>query len=311
MINLGIVVVYVVPKWYEAMLTLHLRQIERHTHMPYNIFGCAVRSSAEALRILRSNSSVRLCECLPTTATGSGEHSHYLECLTKIAIDAGVTHVVTLHVDSFPIHDGWVDTMMNKLLDLCPFVTGEGANTACLMFSRQFYLRYRPTFLPTDAERSQPSFRDCVSKWKLRTHSGVGYAFRAYQHGLAACYMPEVHRKNSLASVYAQQILHFNSGFRITRPIRSKEPGLWYSACASILAAACHVFRGIVPANTRQAIRNRLGRKILESIDQPRIYRSCTRLCLEREALLANPDGYIAQMLAQPNKASHPKSKEE
>ncbi len=298
MINLGIVVLYAVPEWYEDMLALHLRQIAKHTHVPYTIFGCGLRISSNALRILEFYPTVRLCECSPATSTGSEEHSHYLNQLTKFAIDSGATHVVTLHVDSFPIHGDWIETMMSKLSDNCPLITGEGIDTGCLMFTKDFYLRYRPTFLPTDTERNRPEYIQCVSEWNLIQHSGVGYAFRAYQHGLTGYYMPRVYGRNGLALIYVERVFHGAGMFRSIWPVPSEALGLWYSR-AWLLTAACHFVRAIVPIKIRQSLRRWLGRKTMAWIDDPRRALTGRKKNREMENLLANPEEYLARLLAQ------------
>ena len=45
------------------------------------------------------------------SCVGSREHAHFLDALVPTALAAGVSHLCTLDVDSFPIRDDWLDVV--------------------------------------------------------------------------------------------------------------------------------------------------------------------------------------------------------
>lgn len=113
MTRLAILVVYVVRDEDDLpLLDLHLARIARHTTVPYTILGVAHRATDTARARLEADPNVRLCPVPETDLRGSREHAHYLDALVPIALATDATHLVTLDVDSFPVADGWVDTLI-------------------------------------------------------------------------------------------------------------------------------------------------------------------------------------------------------
>lgn len=117
--TLGIVVVYQVREENERLLDLHLSMIDRHTRVPYTIYGTANKLPARLREKLEAHTHVTICDFPTTDLTGSMEHSYYLDRLVKVATDAGVSHVATLHVDSFPIRSDWVEVLTETLSRPC------------------------------------------------------------------------------------------------------------------------------------------------------------------------------------------------
>jgi hypothetical protein len=300
MIRLGIVVVYLVPEANERLLELHLRQIKKYTHVPYTIFGCATRLSSASRKMLEAHPRVRLCECVPTTATGSEEHAHYLDQLTRVAIDSGVTHVVTLHVDSFPIHSDWVERLASVLSDRRPFATGERIDTGCMIFTRDFYLRYHPTLLPTEIERGRPEYSRYVAEWNPLEHTGVGYAFRAYLAGLSGCYLrppllPSLFGYRHFCKIYEDLVFHLAGSLWIAHAPVGKSL-LCRSGGPALVNVTCELARAIVPAWAIRAFYQRFGGIAWRFLDEPRmeLWRKQVKQALEE--LLANPEDFLDRL---------------
>jgi hypothetical protein len=299
MIRLGIVVVYFVPEGNERLLDLHLRQIEKHTQEPYTIFGCATRVSANARTVLTTNSHVRLCDCPPAPAGArpTSEHAHYLEHLTRAAIDAGVTHVVTLHVDSFPVEPGWVQALANRLSDKCAIVAPDVSYTAGIMFTREFYLRFAPSFLVTDTERGSSDYERFLATCKPAQHSGTGYLFRAYLAGYSADLMQA--RVAPFASartgeLYDGVLFHFGHAAYLARAASGRLPPptharVWAQAVVSLA-------RYLLPAEARPVARRRLRWLIGESLEAASHDLGQRQIHRELAELVADPDRYINRL---------------
>ena len=184
--KLGIVVVYLVAEENEKLLDLHFSQVEKHTKVPYTIYAGVKQLSPKIRLKVEQHPRVKICEIPETSLHLVEEHSFYLEYLVKKAVEDGVSHIVTLHVDSFPICSGWAEALAGRLSESCVFATPfYGAYTACLFFQRDFYLKYQPTFLLTEDQRASMKYKQFCKGFGHIPHSGIGYIFRAYSEGVS------------------------------------------------------------------------------------------------------------------------------
>ncbi len=214
--KLGIVVVYFVKKENEELLDLHLRQIEAFTDVPYAIYGSANRLSPEVRAKVERHRKVKIFEYPTTSLRGDDEQIFYLEHLVREAIDDGCSHVVTLHVDSFPIRSGWAEILAGRLSETRPFAAPYYGNyTACLFFKRDFYLKYGPTFRLSEDELSSVKYREFCKKVKHIPHAGVGYFFKAFSEGLSWHPLLESNKGNAhfvfISSIYDHAVFHLNA----------------------------------------------------------------------------------------------------
>jgi len=189
--KLGIVVVYLVSEGFSPLLDLHLSRIARHMTVPYTIYASANRLHPQLYQRLKQDLHVKIIDCPTTPERGSEEHSYYLEHLIRAAVEDKASHIVTLHVDSFPIRTGWAEDLAALLSDTCALVTIEHVSTACLFFSREFYLKYDPHMMLTAEDRKSPLFSQYIKEHKPVQHSGTGYGFKAFSEGLSCCYLIE------------------------------------------------------------------------------------------------------------------------
>lgn len=200
--HLGIAVVYLVSERNERLLDLHLSQIEKNTTVPYTIYGSANRLLPKFRATLAKTPNVKICECETfdiSTWTNRHirrkeikcEHSSYLEQLIKHAIEDGVSHVAILHVDSFPIKSGWAEKLASRLSEKCvlaAILRDQNADrkplTACMLFHKDFYLKYKPRLLPTEQELSSPEYQRYQMEVPHMKDSGSGYGFKIFTEGL-------------------------------------------------------------------------------------------------------------------------------
>ena len=214
--KLGIAVVYLVSKENEKLLDLHLSQIQRHTQVPYTIYGSTNRLLPQFRKKLERHPKVKLCECPTTDLRGAAEHSFYLERLVRTAIEDGSSHVVTLHVDSFPIRPGWAEELAEKLSDSQAFATPSyRAYTACLFFHQDFYLKYQPTFLLSEADRSSERYEEFCREFEHIPDSGIGYCFKAFSEGVSWYPLEESSKGDPrfgfFSTIYGNLVFHLSS----------------------------------------------------------------------------------------------------
>ncbi|KAB2666359.1 MAG: hypothetical protein DVB31_08610 [Verrucomicrobia bacterium] len=225
--KLGLAVVYLVRGDSEALLRIHLERIRRHTTVPHVIHGAPLRLPAAFHRRLEG-AGVRLHSLTPPSgALSHVEHSALLTELLNHAVADGCTHVGTLHVDSFPVADDWVETIAARLGPGAPVAavleemegdTMARPNLAGMIALADFWREARPWLTPS-AEREQ------TAEWKAFlhrhrqhvTHSGVGLGYCLEQAGKT--WLP-LRRTNGrrrhpvLGGVYDDRIFHLGAATR-------------------------------------------------------------------------------------------------
>lgn len=292
--KLGIVGVYLVEEEDGGLLDLHLRQIEKHTRSPYTIYGTANRLLPQFRERLVQHPKVRISACPTTDLREGAEHAYYLEHLIRVAVEDGVSHVVTLHVDSFPIRTGWEEELAAKLTASCAFVTIEQINTACLFFHRDFYLRYGPTLLLAKETKATLAYQQYLEKFNTRRHSGVGYGFKAYVEGLTWDYLPESTNIQGHGKVYSDLIFH------LVGTARKRLPSQQYTIPPKTgYARLLQKLNLVIPQSAQQWVATRF-RVVMEHLVKKPI-RGQTKKKFEptRKALLEDPEAYLNSIRKQ------------
>lgn len=290
---LGIVVVYVVREEHAGLLDLHLEQIEKNTGVPYTIYGCAVRLGPDLLEKLRSHPRVRLIDCPPTNLADGMEHAYYLDALTQVAVDDGVTHVVTLHVDSFPVRPGWIEELLSRLGLECPLATITRISTACLLFTREFHLEHRPRYRVPEPDQAHVEFRRFLRKHRPAVHSGTGYAFAAYRAGLSWYELQDSTRAGILEAhgrVYDDLVYHLGGAVRVGRYASSQSRliGRRSAKCLRVITGVLQA----MPRWTRQWLPEAC-RQVGRHLDEAQRYALMDHACRE---LLSDPEGMLHRL---------------
>ncbi len=288
--KLGITVVYIVSSDNSALLDLHLAQIKKHTSTPYTIYAGVNRLLPQFHKRLENHPHVKICPCPETQLRSVDEHAFYLEHLTKYAIEDGATYIATLHLDSFPVRPGWDKELAVKLTGSYSFITLEGIHTACLFFHRDFYLKYKPSFLIPDDKRSGKEYWQFQKIYDVNPHSGVGFAFSAYLNGLTWYCLKESVKDKEKAKTYDDMIFHLEGVVHLEDVnIKNKnttKSGLFFNKLVDFLKL-------FVPRKTREYLRKMNFLSLNNYIDEPRIRLEKEILQKRKHKLLADPELYL------------------
>ncbi len=300
--KLGIVCVYMVCPENRDLLDLHLRQIERHTTLPYAIYGNALDLDEQIRRRLDDHPKVRLVDLPhpPPNPDPSVEHGIYLDELTRLAFEDGCTHVATLHLDSFPVRRGWETSLIDQLTDKRPLAgvmrtenfEHELPNGILMLMTRDFYHTYQPRFWVSDDVKQSHAFKEACKGLPLRGFCGLGYAYCLNANRLDWIKLTRSNARNDhfiLGAIYGDVVFHLgaaaqaNKAFRQDDPInnaawfqairRTLRPGRWAWAreAKRLAAVLCHRWMG-------GAERLKQNQNVFEQI---------------RSRVVADPDGYL------------------
>ena len=294
--KLGIIVVYMVNPEDAKLLDLHLTYIEKYTEVPYTIYGSASRLLPQFRRKLAQHPQVKICACPETNERGAAEHAYYLERLTKYAIADGASHIVTMHVDSFPIRHHWVEDLAAKLSPSCVFATIENINTACLFFTREFYLQYHPAFTLTPDEHVSRQYRQYQKKYNHNLHSGIGYGFKAYTEGLSPYYLTGSIKSSNDGMIYDDMIFHLIGAVHYSEWKAVNIPILGKAGFVRIIEKLTLAAKSIIPKWQREWLRKIFGLPIDYFIDRPRVSVEKVKLRNRAEELFTDPETYLQRL---------------
>ncbi|HYW48380.1 MAG TPA: hypothetical protein VE959_36285 [Bryobacteraceae bacterium] len=295
--KLGIAVVYLVKEGDEGLLDLHLSQIARCTHVPYTCYAAVNRLAPHLRARLARAPRTRIVDIRTTAQRGTEEHAYYLEWLVKTAVQDGVTHVATLHIDSFPVRDGWAEDLASRLTGKCVLaaVTREEVgdlkpHPSLMFFHRDFYLASKPSFLLGRSCRSSPEYRRYRAEYGAAEDTGIGYGFDIFRQELSWYRLLRTNRVEdhyAMAGIYGDLVFHLGAATRGHQ--------VFYSDA--------------IPAGTSQTMRSvlRFGRRCLSALPQAwqdRIIRGAfpahqVNAAIQvdiKKKLLADPDAYIRRL---------------
>ena len=298
--KLGLVVVYLVSEGNEGLLDLHLERIARHTRMPHTIYAAAARLRPDLRERLAARPGVRICTLAPTAERKSAEHAHYLERLSEIALEDGASHVAMLHVDSFPIRDGWDETLASSLTPERPFAAAvrdlavdDKPFTACLFSGAEFLRRWQPRLLLSDAERRSATYRRYRRRHPHHPDSGVGFGLLAFRHGLEWVRLERTNRGEDhghFGAIHGDLVFHLGAASwrRKDFPAR-REP----TAALALRRRLAAVGRRLLPRPAREPLKSALG-SLAPALDIERKYDGNeAAFAAVRDRLLEDPEGYL------------------
>lgn len=291
--NLAILVVYLVRPEDQELLSLHLQRIDRHTRSAYKIHGVAVRLNEACRGLLEAHPRVRLHPLPITPERSSKEHSYYLELLIQAALEDGATHLVMLHVDSFPVSDGWEAELAARISERCPVASiprdqlhDWKPSTACLFFSADYHRRNAPTLLLSPEALSSAEYLDYLARHDHMPDSGVGYGFDLDRRGLSwhpLCQTSTGGDDGSFGAIYGDLVYHLGGAVR--HGTASTRTGLRIPGAAALRRVALR----LMPPELRRRLRGRIAGAVVGPLQNDSFER-------ERSRLLADPESHIRRL---------------
>lgn len=186
--RVAFLVVYVFNDDTRSLFDIHLERLRRHTSVEFCIFAAAHKLSYENQKYVLAQPEIEIIDCqVPAKYSVRQEHSHCLMALAKHAMSQNFTHCMSLHLDSFPVADSWLETLLEQLeRDGSLAVILPNGYSAGLLFSRLYFEKYQPNMLVSDEERETDAFNKFVKAFPNIDHveTGLGYIYRAWCEGL-------------------------------------------------------------------------------------------------------------------------------
>ena len=299
--RLGIVVVYLVTPGNERLLDLHLDYLERTTSVPYTIFAAAPRLEAGLRDRLAAAPRVTIVEMPASELRGPEEHACYLERLVAAALADGVSHVVTLHVDSFPIRRGWETETAARLDEGCPFAAvvrdDEVDRKPCtaFIFARSSFLAsHRPEYLLPAATLASPEFKRYARRFPSARDSGIGYGFAAWRAGLRWYALARSNRGEDhchFGSVYDDLVFHLGAASwgRKDFPGSHRLHAVW-----RLQRLAADAVRAALPAAVTRRLKGAAARYLPPLVSEPRYDANEREFRTVRDRLFEDPEAYLA-----------------
>jgi hypothetical protein len=241
-VKLGLTVKYAAGAENAALIDLHFRQIEKHTRVPFVVYGSADADDAQTRRIAGSRPYVRLFDSPPARSNAIEDHSLSLEPLIRAAVEDGSTHVCVMHMDSFPVSPDWVRRLAEAVARPgIAFATVERIGTSCLFFSRRFYTGFRPALLVRDEDLRDERFGRFLEASGALVHSGTGYAYRAFLEGMEWEVLARTSTAAFCGEIYGDMIFHLGGALRIGfRPVPAGRPRAAYVRLLALLSRLAH-----------------------------------------------------------------------
>lgn len=301
--HLAILVVYVFDDARLPLFDYHLARLRRHTDVPFRIFAAAHKVTGAARQRLEAIPEITVVDCAPPVPMGvRDEHSHCLDRLAAHAMQGPYTHFASLHLDSFPVRDGWAKALAGAATDPDLSAIVPNGYSAGLFWTRAFYERLAPTMLVTAAERQTAQFQAFKATYPAYDHveTGLGYIYTAWREGVPwRAVTTDGDRK-----IYEGVLFHLVAGtwrtWSETLPIR-RDPVtrlVW-----PVVRRVCQP----MPRHTRARVREWFA-------DKDRVFRdgSVNQKRAELAALVRDPEGFVAacqRAYRGPNAASGTASK--
>ncbi len=291
--KLGIIVVYLVDEDNEKLLELHLEKIKENTTSPYTVYAGINMLLPKFVNKLKQYNFVKPYNCNNYNGQYEKwrdveEHSHYLEQLITIAINDGVSHIVILHPDSFPIKIGWEKYLEKKLSGSCVLVSIFPTMSSCMFFNRQFYIQQKPSLLLSKTDRAFPQwihYQKSIKNISI-VGTGIGYGYKTYLEKLGWYILKNTNKgeyHNNFDGIFEDIIFHLGAASKyINRQLAGYGKFSFYRYFRRSVAK-------ILPISLKDKFINILPHKFL----YPEIKKNKEAFLKSRDELINNPERYL------------------
>ncbi len=289
MTKLALLVVYVFDEKTRKLFDIHLERIRRHTDCEYRIFAAAHKLSSELRQVVAKQPDIELVDCNPRTDSGVRiEHSDCLEKLAAFALERDFSHCMTIHLDSFPIADHWLDNLLESLRQgaVLASVVPNGYS-AGLLWPRTFSEQWNPRMLVPEKVRESERFAEFVKDFPDIDHveTGLGYIYCAWEAGLPWRQIRTDHERKIYDNIFYHLVGATFRTWTDAQKIR-KDRG------TQLLWGLIKPGLRLLPLQTQRRVRELF-------IDKEKMTRdgSVRSKREEIEALIADPDTYIDNLI--------------
>jgi hypothetical protein len=302
-VQLAIAVVYLVRDEGGPLLRLHLDRLRRHTDVPYTIYAGMDLLAPRFAEVLKCEPNVRplfLGES-PYPGQGTAENSYYLTLLTDRAFADGATHVAHLHVDSFPIRDGWAGELAASLgpeqvlAGVAATEVGERDRPRSfgLFVPREFCEQWGPVPSVTDMPADHADYREYRRRF-VGLDSGDPYGYVLWTRALG---WRRLERSNAredhylLGGVYGDTFFHLGAAARTVRRFPPNHPTDEQVARRRLVR---RTGRALLPRGLRTYVPSWVRR--LWNPDGSDPAANDRAFAAVRDRLLSDPEGYISYL---------------
>lgn len=186
--KVAFLVVYIFDETTRPLFDYHLDRLRRHTDVPFRILASLHKLKPEFHAHVAAQPDIEIVDCnVPAGMNIRQDHSYALAALAEHAFKGDYSHAMTLHMDSFPVADGWFESFADGLGPEAAFacLTPHGYS-AGLLIPRGHYEAHRPEMLVADDTRMTDVFARFQADHPGLDHaeSGLGYIYQAWQKGL-------------------------------------------------------------------------------------------------------------------------------
>ncbi|MEW5770622.1 MAG: hypothetical protein AB1831_09695 [Pseudomonadota bacterium] len=297
----ALLVVYFMEDKDIDVLDLHLAAVRRHTaDQDYTILAVANRVSPFIRARLAKEPRLELVDIPAVEVTGSEEHSHYLDALSRHAVAQGYSHIVTYDCDAFPVRDGWLAELLDMLDAETPVVAvfrAENGDTwlphpLMTCFSTAFYRQHAFSFFPDAATQASPEFRGFIQQTRQIVDSGIGLGYYLHRAGIKWRRLLRSNRVNDhylLAGIYHDLVFHLGSMSRAAKIYRLDRLRDWRIRAVSL-------FRYYVYDPPKDS----WVRRLTDLVEQPALAslarRNARTYAQIRDALTRDAEAYIRRL---------------
>lgn len=300
-VKLGILVVYLLDPADRKMLEIHLEMIKKNISFDYTIYAAANRFHAELKPILEGNSKVMICD-LPTTQLIQGaETSFYLDRLAKIAVQDGATHLLTLHVDSFPINSSKFEELIFSLSSEKPCAASMlnelGDNKphgSFLLLRSDFYEKYKPEFFISKEVENSDEYINYKNLFPHTIETGAGIGFSLFKNDLDWIKLERTNANSmhyTMAGVYGDVAFHLGGINQKVKVFYNDFSAFYKNSNGG--QSVFHKVSNLTRTSRLQGIKNFIAGKIILKKSHKENLRISN---LIKTRLYANPTGFTAYL---------------